>query len=628
MPPGLFFDVAANLFDARDVLEGARPLWFARNNGREPLVIYLEAAAALIWGPTPLAAKAATAAIGIATIPAMYLLGREVGQALGRTTGRAERVGLLAAFLTATLYWHLNFSRIGLRTIALPLFLALGIGLLLRALRRGTLGSALLGGLATGGAVYTYTSARLAPLFLLPALVGLWLAWPARWRQLGVFVAAAAVAVAPLAIYYVDHRGEVEGRTASVSVLNEQVAGGDPLGAALRGLAATAAATVWRGTESGMENLPGRPLFEPVTGAGFLLGCGLALVALARAGMPRALGLTLLAWLATMMLPSALSVNPPGFSRITGMIPVAVVLAALGLERFFGWAGAVLRRPWALRALAAATLAVPLLWTSYDYFVVWAPSDVAYRWMMEDKVQAARRVESWLDRGERVFLAPLYARDYTFSFLLRDAPVESFDLGATLVVPGDGRRARYAFPPDDREGLATVAERLGAPAEVEVVADESGRFPLLATLALDPPPAETGPPLARFEDGIELLDVEPRAGRARPGGTLTLRLSWRAPGAARPSRDYTVFVHGRDGAGTTRFQRDRMPGDGGVPTSRWRPGDLVHDFLPLALPADLAAGQYRLVVGLYHQPSGARLSVVDRTERPNELEVTRLTVGP
>ena len=40
LPPGLFYDEAYNGFDARQVLDGVhRPLFFAANNGREPLFI-------------------------------------------------------------------------------------------------------------------------------------------------------------------------------------------------------------------------------------------------------------------------------------------------------------------------------------------------------------------------------------------------------------------------------------------------------------------------------------------------------------------------------------------------------------------------------------------------------------
>jgi 4-amino-4-deoxy-L-arabinose transferase-like glycosyltransferase len=613
VPAGLFFDVAANLFDVLEVRDGARPIWFVRNNGREPFVLYAEALASLAFGPTALAAKAATATIGIAAIPACYLLGREVGEAFGSRVPR--RTGLIAAFLVATLYWHLNFSRIGLRTIALPLFLALGVGLLLRAVRSDSRLWAVAGGLATGGAVYTYLSSRLTPLFLLPGLVALWLAWRRRSLVLALYVAAAAAAVAPFAYYYLGHRADLEGRAAAISVLNAEISRGDPLGASLRGLAVTAASTVWQGTRSGMENLPLRPLFEPVTAAMFLLGCALALLALARPDpRRRAVSLLLLLWLVVMMLPSALSVDPPNFSRITGIVAAAVALAAVGYDRLIAWT----------RPAAALLLAVPLLWTSYDYFVVWAPSEVSYRWMMADKVQGSERVQRWLADGERVFLAPLYARDWTYMFLLRDTGVESFEVAAALVVPAEGP-VRYAFPPDDPHGLATVAERLGT-GRLEMVADQSGRYPLLSTLVVDTPARSDPAPLARFEDGVELVDVEPTAARLRPGETLRLRLGWRA--SARPSREYTVFVHGRDAANANRFQRDRRPGDGSVPTTRWRPGDRVHDYVETAIPADLAAGEYRVVVGMYDGATGRRLELPEVAGRPNELAVARVTIGP
>jgi hypothetical protein len=618
IPGGLFFDVAANLFDVLDVLDGARPIWFPRNNGREPLMLYLQAATALVWGPTPLAAKAAAASLGVVTVPATYLLGREAAASLG--DGAARRIGLVAAFLVATMYWHLHFSRLGLRTIALPLFLALGMGLLLRALRSRSPTIALGAGVATGLAMYTYTASRLLPLALVPTLAVALLSWRGRRSALvvGLFLAAWLIVTVPLGLYYVEHRAEVEGRAAAVSVLNPEIGGGDPAGAAARGLISTAEATVWRGAESALENLPGRPLFEPLTGAMLLLGAGLALLALARGPAGARVSATLLlATAAAMALSPALSVNPPGFVRISGMVPPLVALAALG----YGWAWA--RLSW--RPLAGAALAVPLLWTSYDYFVLWAPSDVAFRATMEDKLEGAALVSRWVERGERVFLAPLYARDFTYRYLLRDVPFDSFDLGAALVVPGDGRPARYAFPPEDRDGLARVAARLGARPEFEVASDHSGQRPLLATLLLSSPSPAVAAPARPFEDGIALVGARLSQPAARPGEKVELALEWLA--VSRPGRDYSVFVHVRDAAGQTRFQRDRMPGDGSVPTSRWRVDDRVGDYYALELPPDLPAGEYLLVAGLYDLATGQRLALVDQPTATNEVEVARLKVA-
>src|SRR5438874_1520174 len=71
LPGGLHFDLAANLFDAVEVIEGARPVYFLRNNGREPLLIYMQAGAGAVLGVTPFSARLVTARLGILSVAAV-----------------------------------------------------------------------------------------------------------------------------------------------------------------------------------------------------------------------------------------------------------------------------------------------------------------------------------------------------------------------------------------------------------------------------------------------------------------------------------------------------------------------------------------------------------------------------
>ena len=66
------------------------------------------------------------AVAGVLTVPGLYLL---VGALFG------DEAGLLSAFLLATSFWHINFSRIGLRAILAPLFLTWAIYLLIKAIK-------------------------------------------------------------------------------------------------------------------------------------------------------------------------------------------------------------------------------------------------------------------------------------------------------------------------------------------------------------------------------------------------------------------------------------------------------------------------------------------------------------
>src|SRR5262249_50282092 len=74
-----------------------------------------------LLGQTPLAVRAAAALWGIATIPAMALLGGALG---------GRRLALAVAAIVALSYWPLHLSRVGLRPVALPSLEAAGVALL------------------------------------------------------------------------------------------------------------------------------------------------------------------------------------------------------------------------------------------------------------------------------------------------------------------------------------------------------------------------------------------------------------------------------------------------------------------------------------------------------------------
>ena len=114
LPPGLYHDEAYNGLDALTVLNGPRPVFFEANNGREPLFIYLVAIAVSLFGRTAFAIRVVSAMLGTLTVPAAYAAAKEL---YGR------RVALVAAFFTATTFWHVNLSRIGFRAVSLPCLL-------------------------------------------------------------------------------------------------------------------------------------------------------------------------------------------------------------------------------------------------------------------------------------------------------------------------------------------------------------------------------------------------------------------------------------------------------------------------------------------------------------------------
>lgn len=89
----------------------------------------------------------------------------------------------------------------------------------------------------------------------------------------------------------------------------------------------------------------------------------------------------------------------------------------------------------------------------------------------------------------------------------------------------------------------------------------------------------------------------------KPGQTLGITLYWQV--IARPAYNYVTFIHivPISQPDTKVAQRDTPPLQGAFPTSQWQQGQLVTDEPNLALPANLAPGQYQIVMGLY-RPDG------------------------
>jgi hypothetical protein len=112
-----------------------------------------------------------------------------------------------------------------------------------------------------------------------------------------------------------------------------------------------------------------------------------------------------------------------------------------------------------------------------------------------------------------------------------------------------------------------------------------------------------------FADNITLLGYDFSSFSAVPGEDLTIDLFWQAAG--RPLLDYTVFVQLLDSSGNQVAGADGPPVNGDFPTGWWRSGDMVVDAHLMQIPADIATGDYTVLIGLYDPLTGQRLVRVD-----------------
>lgn len=600
IPPGLYHDEAYNGLDALRVLEGARPLWFPANNGREPVFVYLVALSIGLLGRSAAAVRVPALLLGLLTVPATAFLAT-------RLFGR--RVGLLSAAVTAVAFWPVHLSRVGFRAVGLPLFTALALGFLWQGLRRRRSLDYCLAGLFYGASFYTYLAARFTPLALV-ALVGFAL-WPAarlprpRLRHAVTFLAAALLVAAPLLAHMARQPDVFFGRAGQVSVFNPAISHGDPWGTLARQSLRALETFFVRGDRIPRHNLPWRPIFEPALGLAFLAGIGAAV-------QRRGAGWFVLAWVGIMLIPTILAEDTPHYLRAVGVQPLVFILPALGMD--WAWRRlAKLGRPALGAGLAAAVLLVGTASTAHAYFDRYAQAQTVYYHFEAGARELAERIKGFVSapaNGRAVYVSERLWRDWpSLRFLAPEGP--ALQIIAPETPPGEPAASEVLLAVWPFEPHQPALGLLPAGSLIEVSGDYYERGDLepearaLALVYQATAPLEVPTALASLEHGIRLLKAE---GQLPDPQHLRVRLVWEA--GERLPVDYTAFVHVlRDG--TMLGQHDGPPAAGALPCTIWRPGDQVVDLHEVALSAPYNPETDRVIVGLYDPATVTRLGVIE-----------------
>ncbi len=353
LPSDMFNDLTYNYRETEQILRGEWMIYATGFPGREPLLFYLTALLAQLTGLNFYTLKLITALLGIATLPVVYLLGREVYNDL---------VGLVAALLLAVAKWHVLISRVGFRGILTPLAVALVAFFLLRGLKNGRRGDFLWAGFFLGLSLYTYTAA----LALFPAtFLGLALyvlagrardLWRVRRSLFLALLVALLVALPMLRYMLIDGREQFWFRPLTrVSEVEETYPG--PLGEILLGnLLRTMGMFHIRGDVVFRVNVPEDPHLDGVAGALFLLGLPFVLMRWQRGG-----NALVLAFFVVMLLPTALALafprEVPGAVRSGGAMAMVMLFPAVAVAVLWKRLGAlfpVLRSCWGWGGLLAA----------------------------------------------------------------------------------------------------------------------------------------------------------------------------------------------------------------------------------------------------------------------------------
>lgn len=463
VPPGLFGDEAANGLDALDVLAGHGKIFFTGNYGREGLQMWLLAASIHLFGLNPTTLRIPSVIAGVVTALAAYWIGYEmfIIPSLSETSDtsffRAWLIAFAAGIFTSFSFYHVLFSRFGGRVVFTSTLTGLTVASLWRALRlSGALAMnsresrpkwlwwAITGGFM-GLALHFYSASRFLPVFI-GVFLTVWLLLDRdvslhserqtskKWiLAAGLMFGVAAIVFSPLAYYFVTHPGTFTERAKVVSPF-EHGSGPEVLKVVIRSAKANLLQFIipGRGDAAQFHNIPGRPVFMPLTASLAVIGMSISLWKWKDSRHK-----FLLLWFLIMVSPSFFAVDRyPTCPRIIGTVPGIFFFPALGMVGVLNAIKGLLARSEImrqknreLRILLYAVTALALLQAGYltyrDYFKVWGRDPATADAYEIDMITAWHWLESHPTYGP-IFLSSDIYKHPTFVLLYEKVPTSIY----------------------------------------------------------------------------------------------------------------------------------------------------------------------------------------------------------
>ncbi len=623
LPPGDGYDPAYYGVDALEILRGAHPIFFPSNFGREALFSYLVAACVFVWGPTTLAVHLASAIAGILTVPMIYLLAEELfseESAPFRFWGSAA-----AALMMAVSYWHLNWSRYGVRAILLPLFATWTIYHLWRGIRTQSRWNFAACGMALGLSLYTYQAARLLPILVLVGFACHFLQQRTITRRdmesLFLVVIISLVIFAPLGWYFLGHPGTFSERILQASILSPSQGAAENRQAFTQQLVNALLLFGIRGDAEPYSTIPGRPAINLFFAGLFYAGLVACFIQYKK---PRYV-LTL-AWWVVLLIPATLSTQAAAAKRAIGVLPAVALLIAVGASSLWKLLarGSVHASPRLRKSLQVVYAGLVIGGFGYsavityrDYFVIW-PANPNLPTHFEAGISMIGEYIYTLPLDEQIYVSPDLPDHpgIRFHSRLREN-VRGYNGRVCLVLPAKtATRTTYIIAPSkDKQGLMQLQAHYpqgkivyAGPALYGEPYFRAFHVPAQSVATITP----TYPISIVWGSSIHLSGYDVNGTPFHSGDVVHLTLYYQ--GNAPMEMDYTAFVHllgpQNPASGNPMWaQDDSEPCRTFYPTSQWKAGEILKDTITLQLPPDMPPGPYTLTIGFYIFPTMERLAV-------------------
>lgn len=482
VPPIISGDEGSMGLEAREILSGHNTQLFVTGwSGIARMTFLTMAIPMWVWGQDIFGLRMHAVLVGTATIPTLYwLLRREGGVWLAQCS-----IWLLAAYP-----YHIHVSRLGINNADDSLLLTTTFAALFWGARSHKPIAWVIVGLCGGLSLYLYAGARIVIVLGVGLVSVLGIQTRGRWLMRhwpGLLIAAAVFVVTALPItrFYLAHWADFNTRMNQVGIVQSgwlqreaQASGRSTVAILFDQLVhGVFAYNLYLDQQGWYNDTEALLQFWP----GMLFPLGLA-VAFLNARRP--LYLLLILWFfSIVILGAALTIDPPAYTRLTGLSPALITLVALALTTLarVGTRLALWRNGTAVAATALVVLAFGISGARH-YFVDYAPR-YRYDSLNGELATEAGKQLSVLDGSYRAYFLGMPRMFYDFSTIAFLAPqITGSDVSEDIVgLPPDFEpdRPAYFFSIPERESDLRLIQQIipgGEWIEVKRVVDRTPLF--------------------------------------------------------------------------------------------------------------------------------------------------------
>ncbi len=649
LPPGLTHDEANHGREAIEILDGVLRYYFPLNYGSEPLYSYMVAGTMAYLGEGIFALRMVNVIFGLGAIAATYIWSK---QAFDKTTA------LITALLMALSFWPLASSREALRAGMLPFFMTMAVWFFWRIIYGKQSGEnrtverdkppvsrwrmiLLLLGFALSILItlHIYLAARVAwllfPIYMLYLILLHRQTFLHSWKPVLAGLLLAGILSIPMFVYLANNP-QSQTRLSMLGSTLQQVQEGDLL-PVVENSAQALLAFVWPGYGDHFlaYNIPGRPVFDALTAAFFIIGLAVCLWRWKRPSY-----IFVLLWFLVGIIPSLITGSTANTTRNIAALPAAFIIPAVGfvtLARLLAQRFGISRRAVILVGSIVWLLFAGLVATR-DYFQIWGQSAEvrgAYQHTLIEELGYLNEKEL---ENQPVTISTVYpgpAHDSSIAMVVSGTDAEQMrwvDARYAMLLP-EGKSAHALIP--DSTPYHPAFDGLLQPVERVTLRDDDldpGYTFFSVDGAADRFP-ENAEPLADFGGALQLVEAQWLSPQVTAGETAELLTVWRVndPTLVGPvhlptsTTDVVFFTHVIDPDQNIVAQRDALD----APAWSWQPGDVILQIHPITVPADIQPGDYAASVGIYDRPTGKRLPLLvgGNEQEESVIEVVPLRVA-